>query len=219
MLNKYIDHTLLKPEATESQITKLCEEAKEHHFYAVCINGSYIPLAKKLLAGTEVKIAAVIGFPLGAMDTASKVFEAENCVKNGADEIDMVINIGWLKDKKYDLILDEIKAIKKAIGSALLKVIIETCLLDKDEIKKMCQIVVDSGAEYIKTSTGFNSDGATKENVQLMLDETAGKICVKAAGGVRDTQTANDYIAMGVQRLGTSSGVALMQNQKADSGY
>ena len=217
LINKYIDHTVLKADTTEKQIQQLCKEALEHQFYAICINGSYVPLAAQLLKDSDVKIAAVIGFPLGAMSTESKVFEAQQCIKDGATEIDMVINIGFLKDKKYDLIQQEITAIKKAIGSNLLKVIIETCLLSDDEKRKMCHIVIDAGAEYIKTSTGFNSNGATKEDLTLMLKEVQGKILVKAAGGVRDIQTAQDYINMGVMRLGTSSGVELVKNIAIDT--
>lgn len=211
-INKYIDHTILKANTTEKQIQQLCTEAIENQFYAICINGSYVSLAHKLLKNTNVQIAAVIGFPLGAMSTESKIFEAKQCVKDGATEIDMVINIGFLKDKKYDLILQEITQIKQAIGSHILKVIIETCLLTDDEKRKMCSIVINSGAEYIKTSTGFNSNGATKEDLTLMLEEVQGKILIKAAGGISNTQIAQDYINMGIMRLGTSSSIELIKN-------
>ncbi|MGL4676519.1 MAG: deoxyribose-phosphate aldolase [Brevinema sp.] len=211
-INSYIDHTLLKPEVTTKQIIQLCNEALQHQFYAVCINGYYIPLAKQLLKDSPIKIAAVAGFPLGAMSFQAKITEIQHYINTGADEIDIVINIGMLKDKKYALILDEIRQIKLAMGTKLLKVIIETCLLTQDEIQKMCHIIIDSGAEYIKTSTGFSTGGAIKEDLELMLHETQGKILVKAAGGIKDQKTALEYINMGVMRLGTSSGVALVNN-------
>lgn len=214
MLKQYIDHTLLKPEATEEQIKQLCQEAKDHHFYAVCINGSYVPLAHRLLKDSNVKIATVIGFPLGAMSTRIKVLEAHQAIQDGAHEIDMVINIGWAKDKKYDLIKQEISEIKKAIGSHTLKVIIETCLLIDEEKRQLCHTVIEGGADYIKTSTGFSTNGATPEDLALMIEEIQGKIHIKAAGGVKDRETAEKYIAMGVMRLGTSSGIALVTNKK-----
>lgn len=210
-INSYIDHTLLKPEATSAQITQLCSEAKEHAFYAVCINGAYISLAKKLLQDSAVKIAVVVGFPLGASSSAVKAYEAKYYTDHGADEIDMVVNIGMIKNQEYAEILNEIKQIKQAIGTKVLKVIIETCLLTEDEIRKMCHIVRESGAEYIKTSTGFNTGGATKENLQIMLDEAQGKLLVKAAGGIKDIDTALAFVRMGVMRLGTSSGVQLLK--------
>ncbi|MGL5955104.1 MAG: deoxyribose-phosphate aldolase [Brevinema sp.] len=218
-INSYIDHTLLKPEATSEQINQLCQEAIQHQFYAVCINGYYIPLAKQTLKDSPVKIAAVAGFPLGAMSTQAKIAEIQHYINTGADEIDMVINIGMLKDKKYNLILDEIRQIKLAMGTKLLKVIIETCLLTKEEITKMCSIIIDSGAEYIKTSTGFNSSGAVKEDLILMLEASQGKILVKAAGGIKTQQIALEYIHMGVMRLGTSSGVALVNNLSQNKDY
>lgn len=218
-IKSYIDHTLLKPEATTNQIIKLCNEAIENEFYAICINGTYLPLAKKLLQESKVKIAVVMGFPLGAMSSAVKAYEAKYYIEHGADEIDMVVNIGMIKDGEFGAILDEIRQVKQVIGTKLLKVIIETCLLTEEEIRKMCQIVKESGAEYIKTSTGFNTAGATKENLQIMLDEAQGKILVKAAGGIKDSATALDFINMGVMRLGTSSGVQLINSIQPISGY
>ncbi|WP_299110125.1 deoxyribose-phosphate aldolase [uncultured Tenacibaculum sp.] len=215
-INKYIDHTLLKPTATKEQIIKLCSEAKEYNFYAVCVNGSYVALAKKELEGTEVEVAAVIGFPLGAMTTEAKVFEAKNCIEKGASEIDMVINIGRLLDGQFDYVENEIKQIKEAIGENVLKVIFENCYLSKEQIKMVSQLAVNAGADYVKTSTGFGTGGATFEDVQLMKDVVGNKAQIKAAGGVRDAATAQKYIKMGVTRLGTSSGVSLVTKGVSD---
>lgn len=215
-INKYIDHTLLKPTATKEQIIKLCSEAKEYNFYAVCVNGSYVELAKKELEGTEVEVAAVIGFPLGAMTTEAKIFEAKNCIEKGASEIDMVINIGRLLDGQFDYVENEIKQIKEAIGENVLKVIFENCYLSKEQIKMVSQLAVNAGADYVKTSTGFGTGGATFEDVQLMKDVVENKAQIKAAGGVRDAATAQKYIKMGVTRLGTSSGVSLVTKGVSD---
>ncbi len=215
-INKYIDHTLLKATATKEQIVKLCAEAKEHNFYAVCVNGSYVDLVKQELEDSDVKIAAVIGFPLGAMTTEAKVFEAKNCVENGASEIDMVINIGKLLDGEYEYVEQEIRLIKEAIGNNVLKVIFENCYLSKEQIKRVSQLAVNAGADFVKTSTGFGTDGATFEDVQLMKDVVKDKAQIKAAGGVRDAATAIKYIEMGVTRLGTSSGVSLVTTGISD---
>ncbi|MGB0890756.1 MAG: deoxyribose-phosphate aldolase [Flavobacteriaceae bacterium] len=209
-INKYIDHTLLKATATKEQITKLCDEAKEYNFYAVCVNGSYVELAKEKLKKSEVKIAAVIGFPLGAMTTETKVFEAKQCIENGASEIDMVINIGKLLDGENEYVENEIRLIKTAIGDNVLKVIFENCYLTKEQIKVASQLAVNAGADFVKTSTGFGTNGATFEDVLLMRDVVKNKAQIKAAGGVRDAATAIKYIEMGVTRLGTSSGVSLV---------
>lgn len=209
-INKYIDHTLLKATATKEQITKLCDEAKEYNFYAVCVNGSYVELAKEKLKKSEVKIAAVIGFPLGAMTTETKVFEAKQCIENGASEIDMVINIGKLLDGENEYVENEIRLIKTAIGDNVLKVIFENCYLTKEQIKVASQLAVNAGADFVKTSTGFGTSGATFEDVLLMKDVVKNKAQIKAAGGVRDAATAIKYIEMGVTRLGTSSGVSLV---------
>lgn len=217
-LNRYIDHTVLKATTTTEDIKKLCSEAKEYNFYSVCVNGSYVNLAKKELTGTEVNIAAVIGFPLGAMSTEAKVFEASNCIKNGATEIDMVMNVGFMKSGMKSEIQSEIKAIKDAIGSNVLKVILETCYLTKDEIKEACKLSVAAGADFVKTSTGFGTGGATFEDVEIMKSIVDGKAQIKASGGVRDIETATKYIKMGVTRLGTSSGVELMTSGKAVEG-
>ena len=219
-IHKYIDHTLLKATATESEIITLCSEAKQYNFYAVCVNGSYVELAKEELEGTNVKVAAVIGFPLGAMTTEAKVFEAKDCIKNGALEIDMVINIGKLLDGDVEYVEKEISLIKEGIGDNVLKVIFENCYLTKEQIQIVSELALNAGADFIKTSTGFGTGGATFEDVQLMKDVVKDKVQIKAAGGIRDIATAKKYIEMGVTRLGTSSGVALVTSGVSDSkGY
>lgn len=215
-INKYIDHTLLKASVTKKQIIQLCSEAKEYDFYAVCVNGSYVELAKKELTGTNVKVAAVIGFPLGAMTTEAKVFEAKDCINKGASEIDMVINIGKLLDGDFDYVENEIRLIKEALRGNILKVIFENCYLTKQQIEKVSQLAVNAGADFVKTSTGFGTGGATFEDVQLMKEVVKNKTQIKAAGGVRDTDTAKKYIEMGVTRLGTSSGVSLVTKGISD---
>jgi len=217
-LNKYIDHTVLKATTTVEDIKKLCAEAKEYKFFSVCVNGSYVSLAKKELAGSDVKIAAVIGFPLGAMTKEAKVFEAKECIANGANEIDMVINIGLAKSGQMDKVEEEIRAIKEAIGTNVLKVIFETCYLTDDEKRAVAKACVNAKADFVKTSTGFGTGGATVEDVQLMKDIVGTNCQIKASGGVRDFETAKRYIDMGVTRLGTSSGVELMTTGKAVEG-
>jgi deoxyribose-phosphate aldolase len=209
-ISKYIDHTLLKATATKKDIIKLCREALEYNFYAVCVNGTYVELAKQELKNSDVKIAAVIGFPLGAMTTKAKVFEAKNSIENGASEIDMVINVGKLLDNDNDYVENEIRLIKEAIGNNVLKVIFENCYLSKEQIKKVSQLAVNAGADFIKTSTGFGTGGATLEDLLIMKESIKGKALIKAAGGVRDKETAEKYIKMGIARLGTSSGVSLV---------
>lgn len=209
-LNQYIDHTLLKPAATPSEIKKLCSEAVQHKFYAVCVNGCYVESAKKAVENSDVKVAAVIGFPLGSSTTASKVFEAEDCIKKGADEIDMVINIGILKSGNLKYVEEEIAAIKKAIGNKILKVIIETCFLTDEEKTLACRAALRAKADFVKTSTGFGHGGATPEDIEIMKDVVGDKLQIKASGGIKDTKTARKYIKLGVSRLGTSSGVALI---------
>ncbi len=192
-------------------IQKLCDEAKTQGFYAVCVNGCHVSLAKKALENSKVKLAAVIGFPLGAMSTKTKVFEAKDCVLNGADEIDMVINIGWLKSKMYEAVGNEIQAIKLAIGDKILKVILETCYLTDAEKEKACSLSVEAGADFVKTSTGFGSGGATFEDVILMKRVVGNKAKIKASGGIKDKETALKYIELGVSRIGTSSGPTLLK--------
>ena len=209
-INQYIDHTLLKATAKQQDIIQLCKEAKEHEFYAVCVNGSYVSLAKKELENSTVQIAAVIGFPLGAMSTESKIFEAKQAIADGATEIDMVIHIGNLLDGAYEKVENEIREIKNAIGTRVLKVIFENCYLTKEQIQKVSLIAINAGANFIKTSTGFGTGGATIEDVALMKEIAKDQIAIKAAGGIRDIETALKFINLGVTRLGTSSGVALV---------
>lgn len=213
-LNQYIDHTLLKSTATPDDIIKLCEEAKENEFYAVCVNGCYVPLAKEYVEGSNVKVAAVIGFPLGASAPESKVREAAIAIEHGADEIDMVLNVGFLQGGWPEAVEKEIEEVKIAIGDAVLKVILETCYLTDEEIKLACRLSKKAGADFVKTSTGFGTGGATEHHVKLMLDEVGDTMKIKASGGVRDAETAKKYIEMGVKRLGTSSGIAIVSNQK-----
>ena len=214
-LNKYIDHTLLKPEATKKQITKLCQEARQYDFASVCVNTCYVPLAKELLAGSDVKVCCVVGFPLGAMDTVSKAFEAKTAVENGAQEVDMVINIGALKDKDYDYVTKDIAAVVEASKPAIVKVIIEACLLTDEEKVEACKCSMNAKAEFVKTSTGFSTHGATPEDVALMK-KTVGNVCkVKAAGGVRSYDDAMKMIEAGADRLGCSAGIKVMEEAKA----
>ncbi len=210
-LEKYIDHTQLKPTATVSDIKKLCQEAKTHKFYAVCVNGCHVPLAKSELKNSEVKVAAVVGFPLGAMSTRAKIAEAVDCIENGADEIDMVINIGWLKSGMEVKVIEEIQAIKKAIGDKILKVILEMAYLDTQEKELACELVVKAGGDFVKTSTGFGGGGATFDDVILMKKIVGDKAQIKASGGVKDKNTALKYIELGVSRIGTSSGPSLLK--------
>ena len=210
-LNKYIDHTILKATASSSDVQKLCEEAIEHEFYSVCVNGCYVADAKQLLQGTDVKVAAVVGFPLGAMTTAAKVFEAKEAIENGASEIDMVINVAKLKDGEFEYVENEIRQIKEAIGDNVLKVIIETCYLTDEEKVKVCELSLVAKADFVKTSTGFGTGGATYEDVKLMKSVVGDNAKVKASGGVRDKETAEKYVELGAERLGTSSGIDIVK--------
>ena len=213
-LSRYIDHTLLKPTATPEDIIKLCDEAKEYNFYAVCVNPGYVATAKKELVNSKIKIAAVVGFPLGANSTQTKVFEAKLAIKEGANEIDMVLNIGFLKSKMYGLVQDEIAAVRDSIGDRTLKVILETCYLTNEEIRKACQICKNAKADFVKTSTGFGNGGATEEAIKLMLEEVGNTLKIKASGGIKDRGTAKKYIEMGVSRIGTSSGIDIVTSTK-----
>ncbi len=216
---KYIDHTYLKAEGTSKEIDKIIEEAIKYKFKTICINPSWIKYAKEKLAGTDVGITTVIGFPLGANATQVKVFEAKLAIDHGADEIDMVINIGRLKDGQSDYVLNEIKKIKEACGSHTLKVIIENALLTEEEKRLATELVVNSGAEFVKTSTGFSYHGATIEDVKLMKSVTGDKIQIKAAGGVKTPEDFEKMIDLGVTRIGTSSGVKLIEGKKVEGGY
>ncbi|OCG29363.1 deoxyribose-phosphate aldolase [Gilliamella sp. Choc4-2] len=217
---KYIDHTLLAMNATKDQITKLCEEAKQYHFYSVCVNSGYVPLVASLLKGSDVKVCSVVGFPLGAMLTSAKAFETEMTVKAGAQEIDMVINVGWLKSNDWDAVKQDIEAVFNACGAVPLKVILETCLLTKDEIAKVCEICKQIGVAFVKTSTGFSVSGATVEDVKLMRDTVGNEMGVKASGGIRDRQTAEKMVQAGASRLGASAGIAIVSgNVTSTSDY
>ena len=211
------DHTLLKQESTWEQIKTLCDEGVKYGCASVCIPASFVKQADEYLDG-KLKVCTVIGFPNGYSTTAVKAFEAENAVRNGADEIDMVINIGWVKDRKWDSLLEEIKAVKLACAGRILKVIVETCLLTGEEKIKMCEIVSASGADYIKTSTGFSTGGATREDVKLFKEHVAPGVKIKAAGGIASLKDAEDFIALGADRLGTSRIVKLAKGQQGE-GY
>ncbi len=211
-LARYIDHTLLKSEASLADIEKLCAEARDHNFYAVCVNGSWVTQARHFLDGCDVKVATVVGFPLGATDSDTKRFETEAAIDNDAQEIDVVINIGRLKggDDKY--ILRELRDVVEAAAERPVKVIIETCLLTNAEKIRACRIVLEAGAQFVKTSTGFSTGGATIADVKLLREIVGEKFGVKAAGGIRDTATALAMIEAGATRLGTSSGVAIVRS-------
>ncbi len=216
---KYIDHTVLAANATQEKIAQLCEEAAQWHFASVCVNSCWVPFCAKHLKGTGVNVCTVVGFPLGAMSTAAKAFEAHHAVEEGAVEIDMVVNIGWLKDGRDDLVEADIRAVKEACDGKLLKVIIETCLLTEEEKVRACELSVAAGADYVKTSTGFSTGGATVEDIALMRKTVGADIGVKASGGVRSYETACAMIDAGATRLGTSSGIAIVQGAASDAAY
>ena len=218
-LASYIDHTLLKPETSRVQIEKLCHEAIEHSFYAVCVNSHFVQACQSTLQGSAVKIASVVGFPLGACTTSTKVHEAVEAVKNGADEIDMVISVGAIKDNDWSYVQKDILQVLQALPKSVLKVIIETALLTEDEKIKACQICLSAGAHFVKTSTGFNGGGATVSDIILMKKIVEDRAQVKASGGIKDIATAEKMIAAGATRLGTSSGVLLVTGQSAQGGY
>lgn len=207
-----IDHTLLKQDASSSEIKSLCQEALEHQFYAVCVNPTRVQLANDILKNSEVKVCTVIGFPLGATTSTVKAFEARESIDHGADEIDMVMNIGAFKDEKYACVEDDIrKVVHAASNQALVKVIIETSLLTNSEKKLACELAVQAGAQYVKTSTGFSTHGATVDDIRLMRKTVGSKIGVKASGGIRDREMVEKLIAAGATRIGTSAGVSLMK--------
>lgn len=207
---KYFDHTILKPNATYNEVMNLCEEAIQYDFASVCVNECYTREVANKLKGTDVAVCVVVGFPLGASTTEVKVFETHRAILAGADEIDMVINVGWLKDKRYDDVRNDIAQIKLACKDKLLKVIIEACLLTEEEKVKACQLAVEAGAEYVKTSTGFSVSGAAIEDVKLMKKTVGNNAKVKAAGGIRDCSTALAMIEAGADRLGTSATVKIV---------
>lgn len=209
--NRLIDHTLLSADATADQIRKLCEEAKEYHFASVCVNASYVPLCKSILDGTDSKVCTVVGFPLGATSTKAKVEETKEALKDGADEIDMVINIGRLKDHDDEYVQNEIHALKEACGNHILKVIIETCLLTEEEKVRACVLSKNAGADFVKTSTGFSKGGATREDIALMRKTVGPDMGVKASGGVKTKQDMIDMVNNGATRIGTSHGIDLVK--------
>lgn len=218
-LSRYIDHTLLKPEAQLAQIEKLCAEAKEHGFFSVCVNTSYVPACAELLKGSSVKVCCVVGFPLGTMDTESKAFETSTAIKNGAGEIDMVIHVGALKDRRLDYVRDDIKAVVKAAQGRTVKVIIETSLLNNDDKVLACKAAMEAGAHFVKTSTGFGGGGATVDDVKLMKSIVGDALEVKASGGIKDIAQAKAMIDAGATRLGTSSGIIIVQGGTVQGGY
>lgn len=216
-LNRYIDHTLLKATATERDIINLCNEAKEHKFFSVCVNSCYIPLAKQLLKGSAVKICTVVGFPLGATATETKVFEAKQAIDAGAHEIDMVINIGFLKSKNYVEVFKDISDVKLAIGKTTLKVILEISELSKNDIVKACEICLDAKADFVKTSTGFSKSGATLTAVKIMKKTVKDQAKIKASGGIGNFETAKKYIDIGIDRIGTSRGITIISEQMSEA--
>lgn len=210
-LNKYIDHTILKADAKKEDVVRYCKEAREYDFMSVCVNSCHVKTVKKELEGSDVKVCCVVGFPLGAMATEAKAFETKYCVENGADEIDMVINIGALKDKNYDYVKSDIEEVVKAANGKVVKVIIETCLLDEEEKKKACEIAKEAKAHFVKTSTGFSTGGATEEDVRLMKSVVGDELKVKASGGVRTKEDAMKMIDAGADRIGASSGINIVK--------
>nr|WP_307150535.1 deoxyribose-phosphate aldolase [Robertmurraya andreesenii] len=217
---KYIDHTLLKADAQKDQIEKLCQEAREYGFASVCVNPTWVKLAAELLQGSEAKVCTVIGFPLGATTSETKAFETKNAIENGATEVDMVINIGALKNGNLDVVEQDIRAVVDAAkGKALTKVIIETSLLTDDEKVTACELSVKAGADFVKTSTGFSTGGATVEDIRLMRKTVGPNIGVKASGGVRSAEDAKQMIEAGATRIGASSGVEIVKGLTSDSSY
>ena len=216
-INRIIDHTLLKPESTEEQIDKLLEEAKEYNFFSVCVNPVWVKKCAESLKDSNVKVCTVIGFPLGANTKETKAFETKNALSNGADEIDMVINIGLLKSKKFDAVKEEIEELAKICHNegAILKVILENCLLTKEEIVKACEISDEAGADFVKTSTGFSTSGADYSDVALMKKSVSDRVKVKASGGIRDYKKSLEMIENGADRLGVSAGVNIYKESKS----
>lgn len=218
-LTSIIDHTLLAADATSAQIARLCQEAREYSFASVCVNSCRVAQARMLLEGCPVKVCTVVGFPLGAMSTRAKADETRSAVEDGADEIDMVINVGYVKDGDWDGVLDDIMAVREACKGKVLKVILETCLLTDDEIVRACQTAVRAGADFVKTSTGFSKGGATVHAVSLMRSTVGADVGVKASGGIRDAESARAMVEAGASRLGCSAGVAIAKGESSDADY
>ena len=214
-----IDHTLLKPDATREEILKLCAEAREFGFFSVCVNSSWVAVAAEALKGSEVRVAAVTGFPLGAMESGAKAFETRRSVESGAGEIDTVLAVGRLKGGEEGYVLDDLAGVVAAAGAAGVKVILETCLLNHEEKLAACRIACEAGAAFVKTSTGFSTGGATVEDVRVMSAAVAGKCSVKASGGIRDAASARAMLEAGASRLGTSNGIAIVRGSVAAQGY
>jgi len=219
IIAQYIDHTLLKPEATAADIEKLCREAMEHRFWSVCVNGSRVAQAYALVENSGVKVACTVGFPLGAMTTDAKRLEVEAAIDDGAQEIDVVLNIGRLKDGDAAYVLRELRDLVEAADERTVKVILETCLLTREEKIRACGLVVESGAHFVKTSTGFSTGGATTHDIQLMRECVGEKFGVKASGGIRDATVAQGMIQAGATRLGTSAGVAIVKGLAGSGSY
>ena len=214
----YIDHTILKPDASAKDIEKLCAEAREFGFFSVCVNGSRVEQARHLLEGTDIKVACVVGFPLGAMEADAKRYETEVAIDNGAQEIDVVLNIGRLKDGDDHYVLRELRDVAEGADERTVKVILETCLLTRDEKIRACQLMLDSGAHFVKTSTGFSTGGATLDDVKLLRETVGPTFGVKASGGIRDTAAALAMIEAGATRLGTSAGLAIVKGMATSGG-
>lgn len=215
---KLFDHTILKADATRKDVKRVCDEAMAYSFCSVCVNSYYVPYVANLLHGSDVKICSVVGFPLGAMSTRAKALEAKIAVMDGADEIDMVINVGALKDRDYSVVLEDIKAVKEACGEHILKVIIETCLLTDNEKVKACELAKEAGADFVKTSTGFSSAGANVEDVRLMRETVGPDMGVKASGGIHDKEFAKELVDAGANRLGTSATIEIVESAFYDMG-
>jgi deoxyribose-phosphate aldolase len=218
-LASYIDHTLLKPDSQKADLIKLCDEAKTHHFFSVCVNSYWVPFCAQRLTDSNVKVCSVVGFPLGAGHSTAKAFEADVAVAKGAGEIDMVLNIGALKDKDYSLVESDIKLVLNSCKGRQLKVIIETCLLSEDEKIAACKIVESAGAHFVKTSTGFSTAGAQIGDIHLFKKNLGSHMKIKASGGIKNQAQALEFIAAGASRLGTSSGVLLIQGLDSKSSY
>ena len=215
---KTIDHTLLAPDATLEKIQQLCNEANTYGFASVCVNSGYVASAKEALGESDVAVCSVVGFPLGAMDTEAKAYEARRAIANGAQEIDMVINVGWLKSDKLERVKADIEALREATEGHILKVILETSMLTREEIISVCEIARDAGADFVKTSTGFGGGGATVEDVRLMKATVGDGVQVKASGGVRDYATAVAMLEAGASRIGASAGIAIVTGAQDNGG-
>ena len=218
-LEAYIDHTILKPNATKEEVRKICDEAKEYGFASVCVNQYYTQFVSEQLKGSDVKVCTVVGFPLGAVDSNVKAYETKKAIEEGAEEIDMVINVGALKDGNHAYVRNDIREVVKASRDMIVKVILETCLLTDEEKRTACELAMEAGAGFVKTSTGFSSSGATLEDIRLMKEVVKGKGKVKASGGIRDYETAMAMIEAGADRIGASSGVAIVNHMKGNSAY